>query len=146
MPFFVRDAGVWKTVNNLFVRDAGVWKPVVAAWVRDGGTWKQFFGGGGGGLGINVTGTTYTTRVGAGSVTGNTQTITLTGGTPPYGNYNCIWQSGDVFTINNPTTINPSFTTNLSSAQYKSGTYRFFGDDSVPNTVFQDRLIEFEAI
>lgn len=43
MPFSVKDAGVWKEVQEFFVNDGGVWKPVVEGWVKDGGVWKQFW-------------------------------------------------------------------------------------------------------
>lgn len=39
----VKDAGVWKQVDNLYVRDAGVWKDNTFH-ARDAGTWKQVYG------------------------------------------------------------------------------------------------------
>lgn len=39
----VKDAGVWKQVDNLYVKDAGVWKDNTFH-VRDAATWKQVYG------------------------------------------------------------------------------------------------------
>lgn len=43
MTMHVRDAGIWKTVEDPQVRDAGVWKPVQEGYVRDAGVWKKFY-------------------------------------------------------------------------------------------------------
>lgn len=43
MTAHVRDAGVWKELDEMHVKDAGVWKEIKEAYVRDGGVWKKFF-------------------------------------------------------------------------------------------------------
>ena len=42
MTLHVKDAGTWKTVNNVYVKDSGTWKEATYAYVKDAGTWKAF--------------------------------------------------------------------------------------------------------
>jgi len=43
MTMHVKQAGVWKQVNEFNVKQSGVWKDVNSGFVKEGGVWKQFF-------------------------------------------------------------------------------------------------------
>jgi hypothetical protein len=43
MTLHIKDAGTWKTVNNVYVKDAGVWKEVNEIYIKDAGVWKNAF-------------------------------------------------------------------------------------------------------
>lgn len=42
MTAHVKDAGVWKPLNEIYVKDAGVWKPTKRGYVKDAGVWKPY--------------------------------------------------------------------------------------------------------
>jgi hypothetical protein len=65
-------------------------------------------------------------KVGSGALTTNPVTITASGGTAPYTNYDWTWFSGDPainFTINTPTADNTTFTATPGSGNTLSATF-----------------------
>jgi len=88
---------------------------------------------------------TYTTRVGAGSITSSTSTGSASGGAGGY-SYAWTYVSGDSFTINSPSSAATTFTTTLGANIFKSGTYRCTVTDSLSATASTTTLIELESI
>jgi hypothetical protein len=88
---------------------------------------------------------TYNTRVGAGSLTSDPVTGTASGGA---GGYTYAWTrvSGDVFTINSPTSATTTFTTSLAANIFKSGVYRCTVTDSLSNTASGTVTVELESV
>lgn len=103
-------------------------------------------GGASAALSVGATpGPLYTTRTGAGSVTSASDVAVAAGGTGPY-TYAWTFVSGASYTINTPAAAATTFTTSLTAAQVKSGTYRVTATDSLSATATADYLIDFEAL
>lgn len=86
----------------------------------------------------------YKARVGTGSITSDTISASVTGGTGPY-----VWAvtyvSGDSYTINSPALSATTFTTNLAGGIYKVGNYRFAVTDSLSATANAVAEVALEA-
>lgn len=84
-------------------------------------------------------------RSGGGSLTSSVSAGVASGGTAPY-SYAWTYVSGDVFTINSPSSNSTTFTTTLIAGQTKTGVYRLTVTDSVAATVSATVTIELEAL
>jgi hypothetical protein len=73
-------------------------------------------------------------RLGSGFVTTNSVTITPSGGTPPY-SYTMVYESGNSFTINNPSAGVYNFSKFLAADDYQTGVYRWTVTDSAVASV-----------
>jgi hypothetical protein len=136
MPISINDSGTWKNATP-FVNDGGTWKPVQIGYVNDAGTWKIFYSA----MTASKSGDASGGRLGAGSVTTNSVTVSPVGGIFPF-SYAWTYQSGDVFTLSNPgpstSAHTTTFTTTVALFQTKSAVYRCTITDSVGSTAFID--------
>ena len=101
--------------------------------------------GSAGGMVVVVSGTTYTSRVGAGALTSNTLTSSASGGTGPY-TYAWTFVSGSSYTINSPAAAATSFSTTLAALQLKDGWYRCTATDSLGVVAYFDSEVQMEAL
>lgn len=149
MPWFARDAGVWRTIADPRARVAGVWQPIQNGWVRVAGAWQKFYQR----FRISVSPTLVTgsnSRSGSGNVTAATNAAT---GTPTGGigiiQYQWQYVSGDTATVANPTSASTTFSRTVfvtaPNSVTRSGVYRLRAIDNngAGDTVFsQDVTVE----
>lgn len=97
MTLHVNDGGTWKTATP-YVKDAGAWKPIKEIWVKDAGTWKKAY--------ASVT-VTVSMSPGIQGLSGtvasrtfNSETVTVTGGTPTAYLWEVVPNGNETWTIN----------------------------------------------